>query len=258
MGPDMPNASAEVKAQERCPSPGTKPWETYKEAIVHGWRPVQAHATSSHGARLYIQMMEQAMEEGNYSLEYMRGLRTTLEHNILLGAQPDVIAGIKKFGIIINVNTPMLGGVPGNIKVYGEELRKFAMPVKTWIDEGIRVTFEGGGNWRPIYTLITREVIVGDFGVRRPEGEPPEVVVLLPEEAIDRVTALKMTTTWAAEYVMAEDTIGSLEPGKYADFVVLDKDFFTIPVIDILDLKVVATGLNGKFVYDLDQIAGDD
>ncbi len=258
LGPDMPNASAETKARERCPSPGTKPWESYKEAIIHGWRPAQAHGTSSHGARLYIQMLEQAMEEGNYSVEYMRSLRTTLEHNILMGAQPDVIAGIKKFGIIINVNTPMLGGVPGNIKVYGEELRKYAMPVKTWIDEGIRVTFEGGGNWRPIHTLITREVIVGDFGVRRPPGEPPEIQVLLPEQGVDRVTALKMTTTWAAEYVMAEDTLGSLEPGKYADFVVLDRDFFTIPVDDILDIEVVATGLNGELVYDRDQIAGDD
>ncbi len=250
MGPDMPNASAEVKAKERCPSPGTKPWETYREAIVSGWRPVQAHGTSSHGARLYIQMLEQAMEEGNFSLEYMRGLRTTLEHNILLGKQPDVIAGLKKFGIIINVNMGMLGGVPFNMKVYGPELEEYAMPVKTWINEGIRVTFEGGGNWRPIHTLITREVTVSDFGVRPEPGVEPEVVVLLPDEAVDRVTALKMTTNWAAEYVMAEDTLGSLEVGKYADFAVLDRDFFTIPIDEILDIEVVATGLNGKLVYD--------
>ncbi len=142
------------------------------------------------------------MEEGNFSLEYMRGLRTTLEHNILLGNVPDVIAGLKKFGVIINVNMGMLGGVPLNMKVYGPELEEFAMPVKTWIDEGIRVTFEGGGNWRPIHTLITREVTVSDFGVRPEPGEVPEVVVLLPDEAVDRVTALKMTTNWAAEYVM--------------------------------------------------------
>jgi predicted amidohydrolase YtcJ len=195
-------------------------------------------------------MLEQAMEEGNFSLEYMRGLRTTLEHNILLGNVPDVIAGLKKFGVIINVNMGMLGGVPLNMKDYGPELEEFAMPVKTWIDEGIRVTFEGGGRWDPIHTLITREVTVKDFGVDPEPGEVPEVVVLLPDEGVDRVTALKMTTSWAAEYVMAEDTIGSLEPGKYADFAVLDRDYFTIPVDEILDITVVATGLSGKLVYD--------
>ena len=170
MGPDMPNASAEVKAKERCPSPGTKPWESYRSAIVNGWRPVQAHGTSSHGARLYIQMLEQAMEEGNFSLEYMRGLRTTLEHNILLGNVPDVIAGLKKFGVIINVNMGMLGGVPLNMKVYGPELEEFAMPVKTWIDEGIRVTFEGGGNWRPIHTLGTFVLGSEPFGITHDRG----------------------------------------------------------------------------------------
>ncbi len=124
----------------------------------------------------------------------MRDLRTTLEHNILLGKQPDVMAGLKKFGVIINVNMGMLGGVPFNIKVYGPELEEYAMPVKTWIDKGIRVTFEGGGSWRPLHSLITRQVIVSDFGVRPEPGSTPEVVTLLPDEGVDRVTALKMTT----------------------------------------------------------------
>ena len=39
----------------------------------------------------------------------------------------------------------MLRDVPENIKDYGEQLRPFAMPVKTWIDDGIRVTFEASG-----------------------------------------------------------------------------------------------------------------
>jgi predicted amidohydrolase YtcJ len=56
--------------------------------------------------------------------------------------------------------------------------------------------------------------------------------------------------------MLAEDTLGTLEPGKYADFAVLDKDFFTIPIEEIRDLKVVMTGLNGKIVYDRDPIAG--
>jgi predicted amidohydrolase YtcJ len=50
--------------------------------------------------------------------------------------------------------------------------------------------------------------------------------------------------------------VGTLEPGKYADFAVLDKDFFTIPIEEILDLQVIATGLNGEFVYDLYNLDG--
>ncbi len=249
MGPDMPNAPADVKARERCPGPGSKPWESFKAAIVNGWRPVQGHATSSHGARLYIQMLEQAMEEANLSVEYIRNLRTTIEHNILLGNVPEIMDKIKLYGIMINVNMGMLRDIPENVKDYGPELEKFAMPVKTWMEDGHRVTFEAAGTdfWTPIYSLVTRKIPAGrDFLTER----PTEVVEILPEEGIDRVSALKMATTWASEYMMAEDTIGTLEPGKYADFAVLDKDFFTIPIDQIRDLKVVLTGLGGEIIYD--------
>jgi hypothetical protein len=249
MGPDV-NVPPEISARERCPSPGTRPWETYREAIVHGWRPVQAHNTSSHGARLYLQMLEQAMKEGGYSVEYMKGLRTAVEHNQLLGLLPDVMEGFKKFGIIINVNTGYLREIPHNLRDYGEQIRPFVMPVKSWIDQGLRVTFEAQGTdfWRPIYRLVTREVV---------DSETQEKVVLNIDEAVDRVTALKMVTTWGSEYMMAEDTIGTLEPGKFADFVVLDRDFFTIPVTEIPDVKVVLTGLGGEIVFDEAQLTGN-
>jgi predicted amidohydrolase YtcJ len=256
MGPDVP-AAPEIKARERCPGPGTKPWETYREAIISGWRPVQAHGTSSHGARLYLQMLEQSMKEGNYSLEYMRGLRTTLEHNFLLGNVPDVIEGLKKFGVILNVKLRHLAEAPPLIRDYGEQLRSFAMPVKTWINHGIRVTLEseGSDSWTPIYSLVTRKMPKSYFRDSTPDPDAPEWQIL-PEEAIDRVTALKMATIWASEYVLAEDTLGTLEAGKYADFAVLDRDFFTIPADEIPDVEVVMTGLNGEIVWDRDQLAG--
>jgi predicted amidohydrolase YtcJ len=189
-------------------------------------------------------MLEEAMREANFSVEYVRDLRLTLEHNQVLGNVPDVMDAIKKYGIILNVNTGYLAEVPKLIEDYGEGLRKYAMPVKTWIEDGIRVTFEARGTnfWTPIHTLVTRKTATSPVY--------PESVVLLPEEAIDRVTALKMATTWASEYMLAEDTIGTLEPGKYADFAVLDRDYFTIPVDDIPNMKSVMTGLNGKIVYD--------
>lgn len=245
MGPDVP-ASSEVKARERCPSPGTRPWETVKAGVLTGWRPAQIHGTSSHGARLYIQMLDQARKEGNFSVEYIKALRPTLEHNFLLGNVPDVIAGIQRYGIILNVKLRHMVEVPPLFVDYGDQLRPYAMPVKTWLKEGIRVTMESEGTdpWTPIYSLVTREM---PMSMSEPRSK--EWVTFPAEEAIDRVTALKMITTWGSEYVFGENTLGTLEPGKYADFTVLDKDYFTIPVKEIIGLKAVMTGLNGKIVY---------
>jgi predicted amidohydrolase YtcJ len=53
--------------------------------------------------------------------------------------------------------------------------------------------------------------------------------------------ALKGMTYDAAYASFAEDRIGSLEPGKKADFVILDKDIITVPQEELLQTKVVAT-----------------
>lgn len=241
LGSDL-EAPPEIKARERCPGPGGKPWESYKAAILSGWRPVQAHGTASHGARLYIRMLEEAMAEGDLSVEYIRSLRTTIEHNYLLGNVPDIMRDIKKYGIIINVTPRNLVRVPELLEIYGDQLSPFVMPVKTWIKNGHRVTLEAAGSnfWLPIHQLVTRRISMDN----------QESVTLVPEEGIDRVTALKMATIWASEYLLAENTLGTLEPGKYADFAVLDRDYFTIPIDDILDLQVVLTSLAGKIVHN--------
>jgi hypothetical protein len=246
LGDDV-DASDELKDRQRCPGPGTRPWEVVKTAVMNGWRPVGVHGTSSHGVRLYIQMLESAMEEANLSVEHIRSLRTTMEHNQLLGTPPDVMAKLKEYDILLNVNMPYLNDAAMLIDTYGEHLRPFAMPVKTWINEGLRVTFEARGKdfWTPIHMLVTREIT---------NAATKQKETLLPSEAVDRVTALKMTTTWASYYILAEDTLGTLEPGKYADFAVLENDYFTVPEDEILNMEVIMTGLGGEVVYDRDQL----
>ena len=67
-----------------------------------------------------------------------------------------------------------------------------------------------------------------------------------PEERIDRVHAMKMWTRWAAEYVRHPDQLGSLEEGKWADLLVIDRDYFTVPVDDILKVRPLMTMVGGK------------
>jgi cytosine/adenosine deaminase-related metal-dependent hydrolase len=57
-----------------------------------------------------------------------------------------------------------------------------------------------------------------------------------------------MFTSWAAEYVTKPDKLGTLEVGKLADIVVLDRDYFTIPVDDILKIRPLMTMVGGKLL----------
>ena len=60
-----------------------------------------------------------------------------------------------------------------------------------------------------------------------------------------------MKTIWAAAFVGEQDKLGSLEPGKLADLVILDGDYMTVPEPDISELNVVLTFVGGKKAYSL-------
>ncbi len=70
-----------------------------------------------------------------------------------------------------------------------------------------------------------------------------------PDEAMTRVEALKAMTIWPAYAAFQEKLMGSITPGKYADFVVLDKDIMSVPASEILKTNVTSTWIGGKSVY---------
>ena len=75
--------------------------------------------------------------------------------------------------------------------------------------------------------------------------ERSDGVTLAAEEAVNRVQLMKMSTSYAAHFVLKEDDLGTLEPGKFADFIVLNKDYFTIPeeeIPSVYPLMVVRGG----------------
>jgi predicted amidohydrolase YtcJ len=73
---------------------------------------------------------------------------------------------------------------------------------------------------------------------------------LHPEEALSREQAIRFYTINNAKIMFLENQIGSLEEGKLADLVVLDRDLLTCPVDAIKDTRVVRTYFNGKLVYE--------
>ncbi|HRN73543.1 MAG TPA: amidohydrolase family protein, partial [Ginsengibacter sp.] len=71
-----------------------------------------------------------------------------------------------------------------------------------------------------------------------------------PENALSREEAIRGMTIWAAKAGFQEDEKGSLEKGKYADIVILDKDLMKAPEKEVLQTKVLATIINGEVVYE--------
>ncbi len=70
-----------------------------------------------------------------------------------------------------------------------------------------------------------------------------------PEQKMTREEALQSMTIWPAYAGFQESILGSLTPGKYADFVVLDRDIMRVPDGEILGTRVLSTWIGGKRVY---------
>ena len=122
---------------------------------------------------------------------------------------------------------------------YGDKVANtFPSPMKSMIDAGVKVVFETDRNsyvWADLSKAVTRKDNKGK--------------VWAPQERLDNATALKTVTIWAAEYVLKPDKLGSIEPGKYADLVVLDRDYLTIPGEQIAEIQPQVTVFNGKIVF---------
>jgi predicted amidohydrolase YtcJ len=92
---------------------------------------------------------------------------------------------------------------------------------------------------------VNREI--GDDG--RAPVNYGEGTIYGADEGVDRITALKLFTFRSAEFLYAESRVGSLEPGKYADFVVIEKDYLSGPDTEVKDNKVIMTVLAGEVEY---------
>jgi predicted amidohydrolase YtcJ len=70
-----------------------------------------------------------------------------------------------------------------------------------------------------------------------------------PTEKLSLYEVLRSYTYGSAYGVGREDEMGTLEKGKFADIVVLDRDLFQVPHEEILETKVVLTVFDGKIIY---------
>jgi predicted amidohydrolase YtcJ len=81
-----------------------------------------------------------------------------------------------------------------------------------------------------------------------PEGNPPGG--WMPDERLSRTEVLKAFTWNAAFAAQAETELGSIEPGKYGDLVMLDRDVMSVDARNILETRVLLTVIGGEVVFE--------
>jgi predicted amidohydrolase YtcJ len=92
--------------------------------------------------------------------------------------------------------------------------------------------------WHGLYAAVTRQNRAGE-----PDGG------WYADQGLSRAEALHSFTLAAAYAAHQEDRLGSLEPGKWADFIIIDRDYFEIPASEIDDIQVLETWVGGKRVF---------
>ena len=220
------------------------PGEPGADAILaanrYGYRISGTHTFGDRGFMMILDAYSEANDE-----KAIGGRCFSLDHGLMVS--PEVLEGAKNSDVIWSLQPPQFYSryAAGVSRVFGEEYaHRWMMPVKSLIDAGMRVTYGADTHDDPERApMFSLEILVTR---RTSDGR-----VFGPQERIDRETALLMMTRWGGYYVLREDRVGSLEPGKLADLVVLDKNPLesSIPDEDLSDIKVLTTIIDGKVVY---------
>jgi predicted amidohydrolase YtcJ len=119
---------------------------------------------------------------------------------------------------------------------------------------GARIAY--GSDW-PVDPL--NEWFALKVGVTRtnaPHVDPQYTGRLSADNGLTRKAVLRAITLNSSYELHQDDATGSIEVGKLADLIVLDRNFFTIPAEQIADIKVVQTIVGGRTVYDAASPAG--
>ena len=196
-----------------------------------------------------VDAMIEAYERINRDDFPVRARRPSITHASFMSAQ--AIAKMQALGVVANLQPAWLYLDGTTLRQhFGVERLAYFHPYRTLFEQGVTV---GGGSdhmqkigslrsinpYNPFLAMWTTIV-------RQPRGSQAP---LHPEQNLTREQAIRLYTINNAFLTFEETRKGSLEPGKLADFIVLDRDILSCPVEDVKDIKVEATYLGGARIY---------
>jgi predicted amidohydrolase YtcJ len=221
--------------KETRPSPeDMKQWRRVAQAVADKRMHLNVHAQLRGSIEAFLTEIEAINK-----VTPVKGLRWTFSHVDQL--EPQDLDRLRRLGMYVQLHSrPDIQGVLFH-NVYGD--KAYEMPP-------LRMVQDSGVHWglgsdatavtpsNPFYTLgwaVTGKML-GGFKVLK--------------QTISREEALIAHTRSNAYFMFQESNIGSLQKGRYADLLVLDRDYLTVPADSIKDLKPLLTMVGGKIVYE--------
>ena len=209
-------------------------WGRFALGAAKAGIPVQLHSVTEKAIGAQLDQVEKVAKQVN-----IRPLRWSFMH--MEAVTPSQIERMKKLNMFIALNPrPIISG--GLLhRIQGD--KGFAMPPMREIqDSGIMWGFGTDAfevnQFRPfqmLYFAVTGKMVGG---------------TVINTHTISREHALMAHTKNNAYLFFRENDLGSIQPGRFADLVVIDKDYLTVPAEQIKDIKSVMTIVGGRVVYD--------
>jgi len=199
---------------------------------------VGIHAIGDFGNQLALNSFEKA-QDGKPS-----PLRNRIEHAQIIAmcdiprfAELGVIASIQSTHATSDKN--MAEDRVGAERIEGGYAWRRLLDSGAILANGSDFPVELSNPFHGLYAAVTRQGRDGE-----PDGG------WYADQALTRAEALHSFTLAAAYAANQEVILGSLEPGKWADFIVIDRDYFEVPSSEIDDIKVLQTWVGGEVMYE--------
>ncbi|MGI6416417.1 MAG: amidohydrolase [Thermoguttaceae bacterium] len=218
-------------------------YEVFRLSLANGLQ-TSAHSVGDGAVHAMLDAYERIDREMP-----VRSLRPCISHSNFMSME--AIEKMQALGVVADLQPVWLYMDGATLLAnFGAERLAWFQPYRTLFEHGVVV---GGGSDHMQKMGRRRSINSYDpfLGMwttltRRPRwtGE-----TLHAEQCLTRRQAIELYTINNARLTFEEKEKGSLEPGKLADFIVLDKDILTCPVDDVKDLKVERTYLGGKCVF---------
>lgn len=202
---------------------------------------VGIHAIGDLGNRMALDAFD-AIQGGKPSM-----LRNRIEHAQVIDlpdiprfAELGVIAAMQATHATSDMN--MAEDRVGPIRIRGAYAWRRLLDSGAMLANGSDFPVELANPWHGLYASVTRKSREG-----LPEGG------WYADQGLTRAEALHSFTLANAYAAHQEDYLGSLEPGKWADFIMIDRDYFEVPESEIDDIQVLETWIAGERVYSAEE-----